>query len=1531
MAIDNKDVSQDGKDTVKSQLSSAYEDGVTGFGEKIEPQHPQEGQFLLKSTDPTDPDGPTFTATSSTINKNRIQTIASMSIDAQELERIKEKLEVRTWEDTLNEAIVRSGLKENERTQAQKDYKSDRRDVARQANEYSFNLMGKVASLAYVLQQFENQTVKGTWIDVTDKTWNTNPELMRQWTNTPYKIGNYDRQYYSYLNGGETSDSYHIPVLDALYNIFNGSLSIEEIGEKTISALLLQSFYDAEIALDYGVSPNFMISSKGHILGDRTISTGSPGGGTGNTEFARHHHVNHFLHHGPMSDHSKFSPIGALMSTGGSGLGVSMGIPFGLPHVIKHPNSTGGFDYGNPSRNIPHKAMHGMDNVNRLIYLTSIVAREFQLSKGIATARRYVLSQHAGEGHFHGEHLKHILNGSVQRPVYQRNNENSTAFGTAIGSRVLGASRVTKPVYAMNRLDRNGLSSCLRTRVTGEGQGNQDVMFFEVTDPEMDAQDQINRVGNNFTLKSLLIDPTVSNPSSVSETMSSLLPITSKIATNYATHLEVLGQLTEVEVTDFIPNGGTACWTDTSSRQLLGQLFAEFGDLVGSAALWGNNNTGGGQSGLSHDDKIRRADFHDLVALSKCMKPSGKGDQNQIFFKKLFIKRMCGLDLVNTSFPDLSQHPNTQNPGDWLISLNANRPGPGYNKKFVDHVIEHFHRLNIQEGEYAHEPGKYYTDVWSCEAKETMEELVSCMIQIFRRQNGPNKKTAAGIASSADFAAVDPDDIKGSLGSYYPGSQDVVDAQRFMLSVFGDHNQIEMVSGRLAARIKAIADYFIMAPFAGQFVSSAAGNPIHGDLSQEMFVRASQSEGPITVHAGMDRAALLTYILEVFLTLADIFVDGEAVLGSAMSIMKPSWNSENTFDVGAQSAFLGNVHTFGAHDVQHYFRVIPKIEVQDASYKGSSSIKIMSLGTLSEILISYGSQIRSDNYFHSLRQQDLWDGVFKTSPSTLDKIKNHGNYIGDDVTLQEMFDLILTSAKETSAPTEALAPATALLTTFDMTLFAGLGWQGAAMTANQDNWIEQIQTAIDELPQKFKNFISSISLRQVFHGWNRLHHLDQATRGWQIFDSDDDAIGNRLDERTPFVSTNGNAHLDQAAMLLIDNIKSDGFRGKMIFFGVPRDLIRSRKLALASKKASVSLNDYNSLVFRVTFEKNSELSHFTKFTQNPDYHEEFVYDTNFFTSRWNIQKAIQKSGVSTWNDLVENVEFWGGENLSQSILSVAPLDAARTLSEITGQAERQAHTPSNEELRKRLENILKSELSQYIFERVTDLNITADTLHSRPGRIISRSGLLEMLKCLVRTNNENTMENFPFGCLSRDPEEIIDALFENDDSQDAQDTDLFDPIRLKQSEDELRSAFEPQLVREGTTAYFTDPIVTETDFYIVECICNCLYTCIDKYGNNTWDDIVFAPSEFDYVIGIIREDFDDNRSYDVSAPEFIGDSVPEELLEAQQLVQDEVREWKGMDPSESPPAGDMRAYFQQILNGGFRIDNYRPVFKITLD
>ena len=109
MATDNNSNAQSGSDVVKSQIASAYEDGVDGYGDVPPTTTIPEKVHVIEATNTYDEHGPyggNPPETSPDINLKRIQTIASLLLSDKEMERMKELIQARFLEDSNSAAIV---------------------------------------------------------------------------------------------------------------------------------------------------------------------------------------------------------------------------------------------------------------------------------------------------------------------------------------------------------------------------------------------------------------------------------------------------------------------------------------------------------------------------------------------------------------------------------------------------------------------------------------------------------------------------------------------------------------------------------------------------------------------------------------------------------------------------------------------------------------------------------------------------------------------------------------------------------------------------------------------------------------------------------------------------------------------------------------------------------------------------------------------------------------------------------------------------------------------------------------------------------------------------------------------------------------------------------------------------------------------------------------------------------------------------------------------------------------------------------
>ena len=202
MSIGNNDVGSGGKDVVKTQLASAYEDGVTGYGEFAPTPNPIDQQYIMKSTDPNDPFGPSYEESSASINDDRIQSIASIKIDPQELSRYNELILARGLEDMLDESVARQYFTSNISGKSEENKKvlDDLLEKVRSELFTCSELLTLMYALERQLTRFEQSVTKGTLITAADTKFKTYASAVFNIQHCPFRIQNFDANYHKTIS-----------------------------------------------------------------------------------------------------------------------------------------------------------------------------------------------------------------------------------------------------------------------------------------------------------------------------------------------------------------------------------------------------------------------------------------------------------------------------------------------------------------------------------------------------------------------------------------------------------------------------------------------------------------------------------------------------------------------------------------------------------------------------------------------------------------------------------------------------------------------------------------------------------------------------------------------------------------------------------------------------------------------------------------------------------------------------------------------------------------------------------------------------------------------------------------------------------------------------------------------------------------------------------------------------------------------------------------------------------------------------------
>lgn len=1536
MSVNNNDVSAGGRDVVKTQLASAYEDGITGYGEFSPEPVPIEQQFIMKSTDPNDPNGPSYDQTSPTINDDRIQAMASLKIDPQELSRYKEVILARNVEDMLDESLAMLYFSTNASYYRDPENIEKIQSFVDQIKEEIKGCQELLIAFAVIqagLSRFEQEIVKGTLIKSTDEMFRTQPSIVGEHV-CPFKQENFDSAFHKLLSPSQ--NPFYEDVVKALHRTLGQAVATQRIHEMTTTAMLIQSLYDTEISIDYGVSPTFMVDVLGSLHGPRE-KTKTPGSSPVNetdSSIARHYTVKNYLHNSVFHQGAltRFVPASQLF-------GKISTRNFVAPHIFNELQSTEHQVMGkeHPVEHAIPRVISSMQPMDALTYLASLISNELTLSQGIVNVSRLIESDDSTQSHLKPFRL--LKKGNERRSVKEEYEPIIKTGHRGIGKALIGASRVDKPVHSISTNSDMGMMNLLRRKVPIPGSTRSaDFLPFEAVDKEMDIQDGVDRVGFSNTMRDTVLKPLLERPSDVSEISSLFSPMANQLKSEMTANFRVLSHITRRTLEPH-SNQNTGAFNEMKTRNVLGRVIQEFGMMIKRASEYDIT------TGATHDTQSETS-LYELVFLSKFLKPEGhaENDGYRRFCKKLFVSRACALALTNNSFltssslmgNDVKDYDNESE--SFIKGANAALI-PGFHSNFVDKVENRFRRANSSLGEYNNPLSNDYeislenTFIGlggeradgSTASRRRLEDVATAMARIQVKDSF--NRSADDILQSADT------DLIGS----YPGVQARGTGSDLIDAIFGSGPGVNSSdqTGQFIKRIHAIVDIYLTQNFRHM------GEHDGVDYADDAFppISSRPESGRQTLAHGMDRSQLYSLIIEMFVILANEFLSAESVMPKHTATASDSSNSQsmlhnflnldsNTMQGYLRGRFGPYTATIDRRDVEyttnsnHYHRLIPKIE-EDATAPfqvwGTSSKKYINLEDLGRIMIALGNKMSTTKMLQETNAQAFWGGVKQNAQygrGTGDALYYTGFRLGANTSLTKIHNAVIKCAQEDSAPAMNVMPAYSIMRKYRHTSALTLEQVDQAINFIEDGFepsnvdiFGELTSKINEIPEKLQKFVPGMTYSQIFNAGVKLDSLART------FNSETFGQVHNGSWKSPFIADLRNSRLDRAAKLLIDDMTESNMRGKVLFYGIPKNLVRSRKVALASQSVDVDLREPKSLIYKISFQRNTELSSFVNFEQNFDVANKIIYDSNFKTTRRMIAEAVARPEVNTFEDLIDYCKFYYRSNKSSATASGAtflPIEDRPILSSITNKS-----WTSDQDLRDRIKTVLKSEILKYMFERITNLSISETDLTYSNSRIISRQRLIDTLKLgdvppLVTNSN-----------LSNEPEKIVDALFESDTSPQAETSEIQDPIKMIVNPEKFREAFQPILVRTGNEAKFEDPIATLRDLEIVQVACHSAFCSMGSI-----DEAIFTPTIFDEVIAVLKDDFLDPSAYTVTAPDLVGSEDPA-LQDSYNVLADQVGSHFGIEGDVS--ADNLEEYFKVSLNSPFRIDNYRPIFEIDLE
>ena len=1212
MSIDNNDNNAGAQDVVKSQLASAYQDGVTGYGDIPENTRRSELEYAFKSSDPNDPTGPTPASTSAVINPEKIQNIATLSLSDNELSRVRQLLYARTAEDMTDAATIESifrllspsgggsriGLEGSPDTNSVIDgflqgadaesleaflsednsVRSEILDAMKNRFNESLNeAQTELLALRIFLRRilfFEETFAKGTWISLVDKLAGGTDldSLMYIGNHRPFKRGTFDRLIHNRLAkagpvrgsidgfGGE-----RILKPEVLKKLaYMSKTSSDMMAKKTTTALLFQSLYETEICMDYGVSSRFM---KGTVFPNTAASTRDPS----NPANAAYHVSAYpcfigenrfktldelFFGHNPMETAVAGDPAKDTFSS------PSATATLGAQQDVK--NSLTGTPIANPIRHVIPDNLNEMSPTNGLVYLASIIGREFITSYGLSKMRTrasqpYLNSVYGTQAFAQGHSIfsrNEYLTGKGRLPLGK--------FMINARQGVMGpVNQETDPVYNIPPNASALTDALIAQDLQGfEPSSGESLMTTEILDRVSDGELNITRVGNNETLKSFVIDAIYNDPT--------LIPSTFNRFSNMRQYLNKYLNVSNSNFSLLFNCSRVGQQGHRGARSILSIVFENFGKILQ-------------QSVEPQPIQNRLPLSTGLVFLTHFLKPKHKGNKYNKFLKTVFLKRLVDYDFIQSGGTTDSGTPMLPSYGEGEFKAFSQRYNSG---------------------------GQITTD-WKLNEEPIANAILECMIELTELQPPGDIRYASVLMSPADTPSTAD---AGSPTNDYPGIRQVMLGETFMR--YAMCSDIHYTKSIHAVIINTVKDIVRRHDPQGETI----GNKGH------------------TIANGMDRGQLVALVLEMFVMLSDMFLSSKFLAGASLSalvdIVVPG--SEDQIPTSPLGRTLWEGGTGGSSPVKaHAMRVIPKLEEKNDTFLGTTSTEKWGLRTLGTSLVTFAELMRQ------LQAPELASGATgdflkavtpePTSPSDK-RYEQSGYEIGHDITLYDLRNMAVEAAWQTSSPAYSFGPFITMLSGFEAKSLTVIGSnanataQGEGSRASRPVSIEDgegtLLSAYENVPDRFRGFVSNISPFQLEYAKLRLEALEAAANTSPCMDA-----------------TFQNQYLDIAALRFLDKISETGATHNFVFFGLPTALVRNNMISLSQANGKVSIEEARKLKYSISFQKETELSEIFTFSQNKAVFPEINFRPKVFLSRSALANAVRQEGVNTFDDIVEAAEF----------------------------------------------------------------------------------------------------------------------------------------------------------------------------------------------------------------------------------------------------------------------------------------------------
>lgn len=1429
MAVDTKDTSDESKDVVKSSLAAAYEDGVSSLGDKPPATIENHLMYAFKSPEIPPAGAPgTTSARSSTINTKRIQSIASMNLSPEEIIRCKDLIAARKFEDGLDYAILKRVWELNDEqgwhSKLDKIKEGFPEEIAS-----SQEAMKAVAAIVFFLNHIERVMSKGTWIQQAEYTDNEAGIFDLSSHANVRIVENFDTLSYDKMRFQYGSAAGDMPNISILRDIAAATgISESTLNVKTMSATLAQCWYDTQVCLEFGVSPKFMEK----ILGSRESSTdvlyGADHPGLNPTCRAMVVGVNKYTSY-DITQSTKFTPIYKMIQAGKDWDDHSASIgghsdPSKTSYMF--PQGSVSTYSVNPLNHIIPKITETMEHEDALFYLANIVATEMQTSVGM-TADTTLSTAYGASPAINtlspDPSTQMTLSGiqSSGRPWLKAHQDPITE--------VMFATRHMRdgsyPGLSYSPAWTHGLGrTVIYEDDVREGFGSEKMAPFEMLDPAIDGETEYESVDPHVdTLKTRIMDKLRENPEEIAPDGEIHDLISDSVA-----RIDRQNMGTGEYFTKIRSNSGIA-----GARQLIALCHSDIADLIDEA-----------QSGAL----TANTTLYSLIGLSKFIKSNRSGNNKNQVLKTMFFRRMCLYDATQTQH--IREH---------YVLGNAKDPQSlYYSDAFMTWAASKLWSGPIETVGSDTESYLGYHDP-NVDSSFEASQFMSILMSMCNDQNVKDA-IAMGLPPSSG-AVVEPSDIMQQTrptgvdpkdwDSLYPGEKIVTTGDGFMRFMIGQMAGGYTFAKKLHERVQAICH---TASF--QFGHS------NTSVFPEGTTRAS----------GMDRGQLMALVFEIYLLIVESTLSGDVVLAPATvtAMLEHSTGAEQNIQAGLGNTSDEIVTSFINNQV--YLRLVPSL-VQDTTKLTGYDVNTPVTCNLQDMAalfraIKTVTQKNAESIWQEDDDQFLidLDNFFGITPTLMEMLQeNGGTYAidpksGESLSTSNVRRMLMTCAEEQSAPAEAFSPAAVLLSYWTTTLAISFVIADLFSGQEQD---EELMNAVKKVPDRFKDFLSNTSVRQLGSATYRLKLLEEAESNYG------------------FAHTDFNADLDDAALLYLETF-DDSSSQDIIFIGIPTSLMRNHLLKYTNEFSDKTFNSAESLKYQISADRSSEFNEFVTFT--PDF-EGVTYDSKYSINREMIATALKNPAGPTFEDLVSAAEFY----VAGPDLLTASTKTGTEIFEESGAAELVL-----------ARTVLESEILKYIFERTTRLTVSEWCLSDSNVNIQGLDDHVDWLGT-IQTNNAPSLSE-PGGGF--DGVRVRSKLYKTD-------TDLLNrlgedglvtftknagvPRTFETSKEKLSKVLEPQLKRVGQEAYFEDPLISQKSLILGEILSHSHHA-----RRNSIASSVFTPGIFDLVIGIRLEGIDEDWIADTG-------SIPEDS-------------WK--DAAEASSVG-LASTIDSTVNGLVRVDNYR--------